>query len=213
MNILIIHAHENPDSFSTALANKAKSVGERLGHEVIISDLYAQGFNPVGAKHDFKGDSGTAYYKYAMEQLHASKTNGFSDEVQLEIDKLLKADFLIFNFPLWWYDMPAILKGWVDRVMAYGVAYGGDYGFGPDGRFKGRRAMATITTGTPVDQYQKPIEDILDNIHSGIFRLVGFEVVGPFVASAVSRITHLERMKILKEYKEILTAVLDRDNS
>jgi len=115
MNILIIHAHENPDSFSTALANKAKSVGERLGHEVIISDLYAQGFNPVGAKHDFKGDSGTAYYKYAMEQLHASKTNGFSDEVQLEIDKLLKADFLIFNFPLWWYDMPAILKGWVDR--------------------------------------------------------------------------------------------------
>jgi len=204
MNILIIHAHENPDSFCSALAKKAQEVGSRLGHDVVLSDLYAQGFNPVGGRHDFIYSSGADYYKYATEQLHASKTDGFNDKLQSEIEKLLKADFLIFNFPLWWYDMPAILKGWVDRVMAYGVAYGGDYGWGPDGRFKGKSAMIAVTTGTPIDQYQKPIEDILDNINTGIFRLVGFNAVGPFVASGVSRIRHEERVKILEQYDKFL---------
>lgn len=208
MNILIIHAHENPASFCSALVQQARETGERLGHQVVVSDLYAQGFNPVGGKHDFTSHSGAEYYKYATEQLHASKTNGFTQELKVEMQKLVEADVLIFNFPLWWYDMPAILKGWVDRVMAYGVAYGGDYGFGPKGRFVGKKAMATITTGTPVDQYQKPIEAILDNINSGIFRLVGYEALEPFVASAVSRISQEERVGILSDYDNRLVHFL-----
>lgn len=204
MNILIVHAHENPDSFCSALCHKAEETALGKGHTVTISDLYQQGFNPIGGKHDFTNLSNAPYYKYAAEQLHASINHSFSSELQTEMKKLIDADLLIFNFPLWWYDMPAILKGWVDRVMAYGVAYGGDYGWGPNGRFKGKRALATLTTGTPTSQYQKPIDQILDNINSGIFRLVGYEAIGPFVASAVSRISQDARSKILDDYEILL---------
>ena len=47
-----------------------------------------------------------------------------TDDAKTEIEKLLWADTLILQFPLWWFSMPAILKGWVDRVFAYGFAYG-----------------------------------------------------------------------------------------
>ena len=54
MTVLIVHAHENTDSFSSALAKTAKSFFEENGHKVTISDLYEKGFNPVGGKNDFK---------------------------------------------------------------------------------------------------------------------------------------------------------------
>ena len=204
MNILIVHAHENPDSFCSALCSQAEKAALNKGHSVIVSDLYLQEFIPTGGKHDFTKLSDASYYKYATEQLHASNNDGFSPELKAEMNKLIEADLLIFNFPLWWYDMPAILKGWVDRVMAYGIAYGGKYGWGQNGRFKGRKALATVTTGTPTTEYQKPIAQILDNLNSGIFRLVGYEVIDPFVASAVSRITKEERVKILDDYENFL---------
>jgi putative NADPH-quinone reductase len=84
----------------------------------------------------------------------AFEANALKEDVRAEIEKLLSADALIFQFPLWWFAMPAILKGWVDRVFAYGFAYGvgersdkrwGDrYG---GGTLAGRRAMLIVTAG------------------------------------------------------------------
>ncbi|RKR15216.1 NAD(P)H dehydrogenase (quinone) [Maribacter vaceletii] len=206
MNILIIHAHENPDSFCSALANTATSTFEREGHTVTISDLYKKDFNPIGGKHDFKKTSDASYYKYASEQIHAHQNNLFSDEIREEMELLIKADVLIFNFPLWWFGMPAILKGWVDRVLAYGFAYGGEYGFYKEGRFKNKKALLSITTGSPADFYSKngahkrTITDILKNIHQGIFNLIGFDVLPDFVAYGASRISDEDRKKILEDY-------------
>ncbi len=210
MNVLIIHAHENPDSFSSALAETAKTYFEGNGAAVTVSDLYHQQFNAVGGKHDFKKLSTTDYYKYALEQFHAYNEDSFAPDLKAAMDALEKADVLIFNFPLWWFDMPAILKGWVDRVLAYGFAYGGKYGLYKEGRFKGKRAFLSITTGSPESFYslkgmhQRTLPDILRNIHEGILGLVGFDVQSPFVAYAVSRITSNERQEILKKYNGYL---------
>jgi len=210
MNILIVHAHENPNSFCSALSGTAQSTLVSQGHHVELSDLYADQFNPIGGSHDFTSLSDAAHYKYASEQLHASKHQGFSEELQVEMNKLLAADVLNFNFPLWWFGFPAIMKGWVDRVMAYGVAYGGDYGFREKGRFAGKRAFVTITTGSPASAYQtsgankRTMDQILQNAHEGIFGLVGYKVLDPFIAYGVSWIDAEARDTILKDYTTYL---------
>lgn len=214
MNLLIIHAHENPDSFCSSLCQQTKSVFESKDHQVAISDLYDQGFNPVVGKHDFTHDTSEGYYKYAFQQFHAVKENSFADDLKTEMDKLLAADVLNFNFPLWWFGVPAILKGWIDRVLAYGFAYGGDYGMGKDGRFKGKKAFITVTTGSPADAYQatgrnkRTISNILTNIHEGVFELVGYEVIDPFVGYGVSRIPEDERKEIVTQYDTYLKALI-----
>lgn len=210
MKVLIVHAHENLDSFCSSLCKQTKSSFESKGYQVTVSDLYAQGFNPVAGKHDFKHDTSKGYYKYAFQQFHAVKENTFADDLKSEMDKLLAADILNFNFPLWWFGVPAILKGWIDRVLAYGFAYGGDYGMGKDGRFKGKKAFVTVTTGSPAEAYQasgrnkRTINEILTNIHEGVFELVGYEVLKPFVGYGVSRIGEEERNTVIEDYKAYL---------
>lgn len=206
MNVLIVHAHENSNSFSSALAHTAKERFESKGHTVSFTDLYQKGFNPVAGKHDFKNTSDTSYYKYALEQFNANTTNSFAADLQEEMKLLEQADVLILNFPLWWFGMPAILKGWVDRVLAYGFAYGGDYGLYQDGKFKGKKAFLSITTGSPASYYTKEgmhgraLEDILKNINEGVLGLIGFEVLPPFIGFSVSRIANEERKEILHNY-------------
>jgi len=210
MNILIVHAHENPHSFCSALAHLAKSTFEAKGHTVTFSDLYQKGFNPIGGKHDFTALSEATYYKYASEQINAQNNQLFAPDLRAEMDLVAAADVLIFNFPMWWFDMPAILKGWVDRVLAYGFAYGGEYGMGPNGRFKGKKAFLSITTGSPTNFYTldgahgRTMDDILRNINEGILGLVGYNVQSPFVAYGVSRISDEERAAILKNYQDYL---------
>lgn len=215
MNVLIIHAHENPDSFCSAMANTVKNFLEAKGSDVRISDLYSKSFGAVGGKDDFIQLSNTEHYKYASEQLHANDTDNFTPTLKAEMDALLETDVLIFNFPLWWFGMPAVLKGWVDRVLAYGFAYGGEYGFFNTGRFVGKKAFLSVTTGSPEEMYTelgahgRTIDDILENIHKGILGLVGFEILPPFVGYGVSRISDEERKMILKRYETYLTKHFD----
>ncbi len=210
MKVLIVHAHENPDSFCSSLAKQASRILTEHGHEVHKSDLYKMDFNPVASKKDFTALSDSAYYKFALEQLNASKFDLFDPTLKQEMNKLTEADLLILNFPLWWFGFPAILKGWVDRVMAYGVAYGGDYGFHDKGRFVGKKAMLCITTGSPKEKYsasganKRSLDLILQNIHDGILGLVGFEILSPFIAFGVSWIDQESREKLLESYTKKL---------
>ena len=208
MKVLIVHAHENPGSFCSAMAEKAKTFFNSKGHEVTISDLYLKGFNPTGGKHDFKVLSDAPYYKYAMEQLNAQKRDAFAADLKTEMKLLVEAEVLIFNFPLWWFGMPAILKE--ERVLAYGFAYGGEYGMGPNGRFKGKKAFLCVTTGSPAEFYSKDgvhgrtVDEILKNIKEGVLGLVGYEVLPSFAAFSVSRITQEAREQILADYETYL---------
>jgi len=214
MNVLIVHAHENPASFCSALANTAKKHLMAQEHSVVITDLYKKQFNPVGGKHDFTQLSNAPYYKYALEQMHANKNGSFVPQLLEERNQLEVADVLIFNFPLWWFGLPAILKGWVDRVLSYGFAYGGEYGVYKQARFQGKQAFLCLTTGSPVSFYTeegihgRSLEAILKNIHQGILEIVGYEVLPPFVGYGVSRITDDERATILKQYHQHLEAYL-----
>lgn len=178
------------------------------GHEVVLSDLYAMGFNAQGGPHDFMELQDTTLFKYQREQRHAVATQTFASDVAGEIAKVIRADLLILQFPLWWYSVPAILKGWIDRVFAMGFAY--DVGrLHETGPLRGKRAMLAVTTGAAGAAFgagavNPAMDEILWHIHYGVFRVAGVEVLPPFVAHGVARIDNVQRSALLERYGEHL---------
>jgi NAD(P)H dehydrogenase (quinone) len=194
MNIFIVYAGADPNSFNTALKEQAVSTLTAQGHAVTVSDLYHMNFRPVAIAADLV------------------KPGEFPGDVLAEMKKFEAADLVIFNFPLWWYSMPAILKGWVDRVFASGFAYGGGRGVFENGVFKGKKALLTFTTGSPENSYgaDKPngsIADMLFHIHHGMLGYVGMEVLDPFIAFSPGRISEEERKNYLASYSARLTNI------
>jgi NAD(P)H dehydrogenase (quinone) len=118
MNVLLVFAHPEPRSLNGALRDVAIEALNAQGHEVRVSDLYAMDWKSEVDRADFPQVSPEARFKPGKASADAFKANALTDDVKAEIENLLWADVLILQFPLWWYAMPAILKGWVDRVYA-----------------------------------------------------------------------------------------------
>ena len=108
MQALVVYCHPNPQSFTAAVRDTVIARLEAAGAEVRLFDLYAQGFDPRLTAVDFDA--------YEDE---ASNCTGIEDEVAA----LRWCDTLIFVYPTWWYGLPAMLKGWLDRVLVPGVAF------------------------------------------------------------------------------------------
>ena len=121
MNVLIVFAHNEPRSFNAAMKDLSVGTLEAAGHAVQVSDLYAMGFNPVASAADFSERANPDYLVYALEQRHAYGKGALAPDIAAEVDKVKWADLIIFNFPIYWYGMPAIMKGWIDRVFISGL--------------------------------------------------------------------------------------------
>jgi len=208
MKVLIIYAHQEPKSFNGAMRDTAVETFTNNGDRVKVSDLYRMNFNPVSDRHNFTSQKDPNYYKQQQEEKHATEVDGFAPDIQAEMDKLDWCDVLIFQFPLWWFGLPAILKGWVDRVFAMGKIYGGGKWY-DKGVFVGKRAMLSVTIGGPETMYSETglngdINTILYPINHGILRFVGFDVVPPFIVWSPARIGEQRRKQYLEEYKQRL---------
>ncbi|MEX1995209.1 MAG: NAD(P)H-dependent oxidoreductase, partial [Candidatus Saccharimonadales bacterium] len=154
MNILIVYAHHEPSSFTAAMKNQAAEYLTRQGHSVTISDLYGQGFSAVAQKWDFVTTSGN-HFNYMLEQKHAAQLNmAFSPDIVGEIQKIQAADLILFLTPIWWFGVPAILKGWFDRVLAMGVVWNSGQIY-ESGLLRGKQAMVIAAAGGPAHYYQE----------------------------------------------------------
>jgi NAD(P)H dehydrogenase (quinone) len=207
-NILIVHAHHESKSFTSALARAATETLTEQGHKVDLSDLYAMKFDPVSGRRNFTTVRDPNFFKQQQEELYAAEHLGFVPEIEAEIQKLERCDLLVFSFPLWWFGLPAILKGWVDRVFAYGRIYGRgrwyDQGLG-----RGKRALVLMTTGGAKSTYEKKglhpeLERILTPIHHGIFWFNGFSPLQPFVAWAAAHGNDADRQRVLDQWQNRL---------
>jgi NAD(P)H dehydrogenase (quinone) len=200
MKVLLVFAHPEPRSLGGALRDVAIEELKAQGHEVQVSDLYADGWKSEIDRADFPALAPDARLKPAAASRDGFAAGTLTDDVKAEQEKLLWADVLILQFPLWWFSMPAILKGWVDRVYAYGFAYGvgehsdkrwGDrYG---EGVLAGKRAMLIVTAGGWKEHYAArgingPIEDLLFPINHGILYYPGYDVLPPFVVYSADRL-------------------------
>jgi NAD(P)H dehydrogenase (quinone) len=207
--VLIVSAHPEEASFCMSLKNTAKDFFLTNGFEVKESNLYAMNFNPVGDKTDFKAIANSDFFKYQTEQINACQNSLFVDDLQQEMNKLEWCDILIFNFPLWWFGLPAILKGWVDRVFAMGFVYGGGKGVYDTGVFKDKTAFVIMTTGGPEQSYTEDgrngnIDTILFPIHHGMFYFAGMTVIPPFISWGPARMTEDERQNDLDNLRKHL---------
>jgi NAD(P)H dehydrogenase (quinone) len=206
MRVFIVHAHHEPTSLNGSLTQAAVAALEQNGHLARTSDLHAMQFNPVSDRRNFLTVADPMRLKQQVEEEHASAVGGFVPELQLEMEKLAWCDVLILQFPLWWLGMPAIMKGWIDRVFAVGCAYGGGKYFSR-GVFLGKRAMCSVTVGGSAPMYSErgaygPIERALFPIHHGILGFVGFSVLEPFIVYSPARLSENERLTTLNSYRE-----------
>ena len=125
MKVFIVYAHPEPKSFNGALFRTAQDVFREAGNEVQVSDLYAMGFNPVVSRENYTSVKDPDTFKPQIEDMHATESGGFAPDIEAEIRKIEWCDFMLWQHPLWWFGLPAILKGWVDRCFAMGRTYGG----------------------------------------------------------------------------------------
>ncbi|ROM28678.1 NAD(P)H dehydrogenase [Pseudomonas protegens] len=213
MNVLIVHAHPEPQSFTAALRDQARSTLEAQGHQVQVSDLYAMTWNPVASAADFASRDNPDYLVYALEQRLGVKNQSIAADIQAELDKLLWADLLILNFPVFWFSVPAMLKGWIDRVLVSGVCYGGKR-FYDQGGLAGKKALVTLTLGGREHMFGEgaihgPLQDMLRPLLRGTLAYVGYDVLEPFVAWHVPYISQEAREAFLHSYRQRLQHLAD----
>jgi len=209
MHVLILYAHPEPTSFCAALKEVAVEAIRAAGHTVTVSDLYAEGFNPVAGRHDFLAAADAARFHYQTEQGHAAATGGFAPDIAREQARFAEADLVITVFPLWWSGVPAILKGWFDRVMAYGVAYVDGARFAK-GLFPMKRGLVCVSTGGTPERFSAgdvygPIDEILAPVTKFVFGYMGMTALPPFVAYASPRVDEARRQAYLSEWRARVT--------
>lgn len=208
MKVLIVYAHPERRSFNAAMLARSLDVLAGEGHETAVSDLYGMGFDPVASADDFRERRFPDRLQYDREQKHSVARRSFSPDIAGEIEKLVWCDALILHFPLWWFSVPAILKGWLDRVLVNGVAYGAGRRYDTGG-LRGRRAMI-VTSTAALDAMCGPgglvgeLDVILWPLQNGTLAYTGFDVLPPFVAYSVSFVGDADRQGYFAAYEERL---------
>ncbi|CAI8733289.1 NAD(P)H-dependent oxidoreductase [Priestia megaterium] len=190
MKHLIVYAHPNPESLNHAILDTTVNTLKKNGHEVVVRDLYALDFQPV----------------LKPEDTEAMKAGQTPNDIKTEQEFISEAEAITFIYPIWWTGLPAILKGYVDRVFAYGFAYApGEEGIIK--LLKGKKGLIINTHGTPNEVYDeigmtaglKITSDI------GIFDFTGIETVEHLLFGSIGYLDE-------EGYKGILNKVEDTFN-
>jgi NAD(P)H dehydrogenase (quinone) len=213
MNILIVYAHPEPKSMNGAMFNTAIETLRSAGHQVKTSDLYDMEFDAASDRSNFSSTHNHHFFKQQLEELHASSVNGFAPNIAAEQEKVAWCDLMIWQFPLWWFSVPAIMKGWVDRVFAMGRTYGQGNTY-ETGIFRGKKAMLSLTTGGGKDDYSDgglngDMDNMLKPLHRGIFQFTGFSVLSPHVVYSPSRRTPEDRSQELSNWTSRLNTIFE----
>jgi NAD(P)H dehydrogenase (quinone) len=191
MKITVILAHPNPDSFNAAIAAAACQETRSLGHDLRFHDLYQERFDPLVPLAELDSDAVPA------GQLH------------LHCREIAEAGGIVLVHPNWWGQPPAILKGWVDRVLRPGVAYRfleGDNGEGvPVGLLKARTAVIFNTSNTPREREMAVFKDPLQNLwETCILEFCGVRKVVRTMFGVMVTSTPAERAHWLEDVKRII---------
>jgi NAD(P)H dehydrogenase (quinone) len=186
--VLWVSAHPEPESLNGSFRRAGLEQLRKNGHTVIESDLYGMGWNPVltGGGVAPPGQS----FRVTDDTRRAYIDGTQPADVAREQQKIRDADALVIQFPLWWYGMPAILKGWFDRVFVSGFAFGKDPATGrrlrfENGPFVGKRAIVVTTLGdreASIGPRGKSgeITELLFGLLHGTLAYTGMGVLAPF---------------------------------
>ena len=188
MNISIILAHPNPGSFNHAIANAAADTLRRNGHKVVLHDLCQEQFPPLFSPAEFQPNA------------------KLDPVVARHCEEIAKADGIVIVHPNWWGMPPAILKGWIDRVLRPEVAYrfvAGDQGEGvPIGLLKAKAVIVFNTANTPDEREREVFSDPLKTLWKNcVFDLCGVKNVQRRTFAVIVTSTPQQRAAWLAEVR------------
>ncbi len=198
MRILWVFAHPEQRSLNGSLMAEGLRELDRLGHESTVSDLYAMKWNPVVDTGDVDDDSGASgRLVVGAAQQRAHETGRLSADIRAEQEKIRWADTIILTFPLWWFGPPAILKGWFDRVLVQGFAFGLTDSAGRtrrygDGGLAGKRALVITSVGARESSFgprgvHGHIDEVLFPLLHGTLWYTGVAALPPLVVYGADR--------------------------
>lgn len=188
MNTLLVYAHPNAQSFNAALVKVIQEEIVKKGDQIKVKDLYAMNWNPVLSQKDFEG-----YH-----------SGNLPEDIKLEQTDVAWADLVIMVAPVWWYSIPAILKGYIDRVFSLGFAYRYT-ATGPLGLLKGKKGLFITTSGAnQQDAEYGGMMKTLDRSLVGVFAFSGFAEKKHHNLFAVTTISEDERKQMLTEVRELI---------
>ena len=194
MKNLIVYVNPDEKSFSHEIKEYVKEYFLKRGHEVEVRDLYKQNFNPV----------------LSLKELEMLDQKKVPRDVREEQRYLEWADVIIFIYPVWW-QIPAMMKGYFDRVFSYGYAYVLE-GDEPKGLFPSKKVLKYNPMGTPRKIYEKnglrqAYEKAID---SGIIESTGLKIVDSILFGGNPRENKELREKYLKEIELSLNKTFDK---
>jgi NAD(P)H dehydrogenase (quinone) len=200
---LIVLAHPEPSSFAAALARTAAGALERAGWDVTLVDLYREGFDPVLSERDFTERKIAERFQPMDEQAHAAAGRTFAPGLTRHIELFEAADLLLLVSPMWWFSVPAMLKGWIDRVFANGIAY--SYPEVPpwSGFLSTKRGMLVMTSSYEPSSFREDrvgeLQTVLHPLLFGTLAYTGMTVLEPFIAYAADSADEKARAGYLTE--------------
>jgi len=194
MNTLVVIAHPESQSFCAELGRRAVSRMSTAG-EVRVLDLYAEDFDPVIRPGHFPERASQHRFEPMIEQARQAAAGDTTADVAAHQAAVEWSDRLLLVFPLWWWSMPAILKGWIDRVFSTDFAYGAK-------DLAGRVGMICATAETKADRFT-PTDgrNPLHHIERGILKFCGFEIAPSFVAAEIYELSDADRDRLLDDFE------------
>ncbi len=197
MQVSLILAHPDKASFNHAIAGAVVDRLRRNGHRVAFHDLYTEGFDP------------------ALEACEIPRDGTVPPSIRQQCEEIGRADGIVIVHPNWWGQPPAVMKGWIDRVLRPGVAYEfveGDSGEGvPVGLLKAKAALVFNTSNTPPEREQQAFGDPLESTwRRCIFGLCGVTNVHRETFSVVVTSTMEQRQAWLEKVRIIVAECFPR---
>ena len=189
MKYLIVYAHPDPKSFNHAIMETISEELKKKKKEFTVRDLYKIGFNPL----------------LSVKDLSAIQDGAIPKDIKKEQNYISKADTIIFVFPIWWSSMPAILKGYIDRVFSLKFAYDITED-GVMGLLKGKKAFLISTTGASKEDNEKmgAFKMMNMSMDMAIFQFSGLKVIAHKYLSSVQYVSNKDRKQMLQELKLIV---------
>lgn len=194
MKALIIYANYKEQSFTAAIRDTLAETFHNNGHEVVVRDLYEIKFNPVLSKKD----------------LESIDNEVFPVDIMNEQKFIQWADMICFVYPVWWSGMPAILKGYIERVLVMGYAFDFD-GDEAIPKLKNKKIAIFNTTGSKnVYKDESGLQALNKITHDCIFGFCGMQTVEHKYFTAISKASTEEKNAIFEEVRDIATKLLGK---
>ncbi|XP_039505013.1 ribosyldihydronicotinamide dehydrogenase [quinone]-like isoform X1 [Pimephales promelas] len=240
--VLIVYAHQSAGSFNAAIKDATVDVLKNQGCNVLVSDLYEMNFKATATKDDITGTvKNPEHFCYGEETMLAWQEGRLASDIVEEHKKLKEADIVIFQvrllfirnwilyilfvafgyfmffvcllqFPMYWFSVPAIMKGWMDRVLTLGFAYTSEKRYSA-GIFREKKAMLSFTTGSHETMFSSngingDLNVTLWPVQNGVLNYCGFQVLAPQVFWAPTHLSSEARDSLLKDWRTRLQGLL-----